>query len=181
MKKNTFNVALCGAVSALSVVVMMLTAVVSVATYATPALAGIILIVLIIETNCKWTFASYIAVSIVSLLIVPDKEAVSLYILFFGYYPMLKQFIERHIKNRMIQLGIKILIFSVAAIATYFISIYLFGIPAEEYQIMGINIPGVFLILGIIVFVLFDYAFTEIISTYVNKFRDKIFKNLKVK
>ncbi|MEE1057268.1 MAG: hypothetical protein UH239_08495 [Acutalibacteraceae bacterium] len=181
MRKSTFNVALCGVISAISVVVMMLTAVVPVATYATPALAGMILVVLVIETNCKWAFASYIAVSIVSLLIVPDKEAVSLYVLFFGYYSMLKQFIESHIKNRMIQLGIKILVFSVAAISIYFISINLLGIPAEEYQIMGINIPVVFLVLGIIVFLLFDYAFTGIISTYIDKFRDKIFKNLKVK
>lgn len=181
MKNNTFNVALCGVISAVSVVVMMITVIIPVATYTTPALAGIILIVLVIEINCKWAFASYIAVSIISLLIVPDKEAVSLYILFFGYYPMFKQFVESHIKTKIIQLSIKILIFSVAAVTTYFISIHLLGIPAEEYHIMGINLPLVFLISGIVVFLLFDYAFTEIVTTYVDKFRDKIFKKLKIK
>lgn len=181
MKNNTFNVALCGVVSALSVVVMMLTTVVSVATYAASALAGMLLAVIVIEINCKWAVASYIAVSFVSLLIVPDKETVLFYIFFFGYYPMLKQLIESRIKNRAVQLVVKTLIFSASAIAIYFLSINFLGIPVEEYYIMGINFSAMFLILGIVVFLLFDYAFTGVICKYVNNIRGKIFKNIGMK
>lgn len=181
MRNSTFKVALCSIVSALSIVVMMLSSIISIATYALSALSGIILIVLVIELNCKWAVTSYITVGFVSLLIVPNKEAVLLYILFFGYYPMLKQFIESHIKNRIIQLFVKILVFSVSAIAIYFLSTHFLGIPAEEYQIMGVNLPVILLILGIIVFLLFDYAFTGVVLVYVDKFREKIFKNIKMK
>ena len=37
----------------------------------------------------------YAAVAVLSLLFAADKEAALLFVLFFGYYPVLKSFLER--------------------------------------------------------------------------------------
>jgi len=174
MKTKTFNVALCGVIASLSVVIMLSTALIPVATYAAPALAGILMAVLVIEINKKWALAAYLVASVISVLIVPDKEAVALFVIFFGYYPVLKQWVELNIANRWLQLVIKILCFSAAAIVCYFIAIYILGISPEEFDIFGINLPILFLILGIVVFIIFDNALSGVIITYVNKLRDKL-------
>ena len=175
MKKKTFNIALCGVISALGVVIMMITAIVPTATYAMPAMAGLIAIVIVIEINKKWAVASYFVVSVLSLLLVPDKEAVAFYILFFGYYPIFKQIIESKVKFVWLQWLLKIAIFSASAIAVYYIAILLLGVPAEEFILFGINLPILFLFAGILIFIMFDYAMSGVIVTYVNKFRKKLF------
>ncbi len=175
MHKNTFNVALCGVISALGVVIMMITAIVPTATYATPALAGLIATVIVIEINKKWALASYFVVSVLSILLVPDKEAVAFYIFFFGYYPVFKQIIESKIKSMLLQWILKILLFSLAAVLVYYIAIFFLGVPSEEFVLFGINIPLIFLFAGIIVFIMFDYAMSGVITTYINKYRKKLF------
>lgn len=175
MKKKTFNIALCGVISALGVVIMMITAIVPTATYAMPAMAGLIATVIVIEINKKWAVASYFVVSVLSLLLVPDKEAVAFYIFFFGYYPIFKQIIESKVKFLWLQWILKIAVFSVSAIAVYYIAILLLGVPAEEFILFGINLPILFLFAGILIFIMFDYAMSGVIVTYVNKFRKKLF------
>lgn len=175
MQKKTFNVALSGIISALGVVIMMITAIIPTATYATPALASMLVAVIVIEINIKWALASYVVVSVLSLLLVPDKEAVAFYILFFGYYPVLKQIIESKIKPMLLQWILKTLTFSLSAVLVYYIAIYLLGIPTDEFVVFGMNIPLIFLLVGIFVFVMFDYAMSGVIVTYVNKYRQKIF------
>lgn len=60
-----------------------------------PALAGAVLIPIILEIGVKWGWMSYACVALLSLLITPSMEAKVLFIAFFGYYPVLKALIER--------------------------------------------------------------------------------------
>lgn len=175
MKKKTFNIALCGLISALGVVIMMITTIVPVTTYAMPAIASLLLTVIVIEIDKRWALASYFIVSILSLLLVPDKESVAFYILFFGYYPIYKQIVESRINNLWLQLLLKVLMFSVSAVTIYYISILILGVPTDEFAIFGVNVPLLFLIAGIFVFVIFDNAMSRVIVTYVLKLRKKLF------
>lgn len=178
MKKKTFNIALCGLISALGVVIMMITAIIPTTTYAMPAMASLLLTVIVIETDKKWALASYFVVSVLSLLLVPDKESVAFYILFFGYYPIYKQIIESKIKHLWLQWLLKILVFSISAIIIYFIAILILGVPADEFTVFSINVPLLFLIAGIAVFIIFDRAMTRVIVAYVIKLRKKLFGKL---
>lgn len=175
MKKKTFNIALCGILSALGVVIMMITAIVPTATYAMPAMASLLLTVIVIEINKNWALASYFVVSILSLLLVPDKESVVFYILFFGYYPIYKQIIESKIKFQWLQWILKIAVFSISAVTVYYIAIHILGVPTDEFALFGVNVPLLFLLAGIVVFIMFDHAMTGVIVSYVNKLRKKIF------
>ena len=60
-------------IAALSVTIMLSTAVIPYLTYALPAMAGVLLVLMVIEINKSWALCTYVAVSILSFLILPDK------------------------------------------------------------------------------------------------------------
>ena len=91
--KNTKKITLCGMVASLSIVIM-LTSYFPYLTYAIPALAGIFMMVPLIECGVSWSFGTYIASSAI-IFITGETEAKLLYVLFLGYYPILKSLIER--------------------------------------------------------------------------------------
>lgn len=173
--KTTLKTAVGGIITALSVVCMLITAIVPAATFCCPIMAGILLVVVVIELNTHWAFCVYFAVSILSLLLVPDKEAVVYYIALFGYYPILKQFTEK-LKSRFIQWILKLLIFNIAAVIAFFITIYVLGVPKESFVIAGLYLPWVFLIAGDVIFILYDTALSGVITKYILKYRKYIFK-----
>ena len=84
------KVALGGIITAICTTLMFLTGLSPIGTYALPAFAGVTLMVIVIELNPRWAWMVYIAVSVLSALLAADKEAVVLFIIFFGYYPILK-------------------------------------------------------------------------------------------
>ena len=91
--KNTKKITLCSMTAALSVVVM-LTSYFPYLTYAIPAVAGLFMMVTLIECGVSWGFAGYLS-SAVIIFIVGEPEATVLYIMLFGYYPVLKSIIEK--------------------------------------------------------------------------------------
>lgn len=173
--KNSGKIALCGVVTALSFMCMMLTGVITIGTYALPALAGLFLIIPSIEISLKWSSYVYFAVSILSIFIAVDKEAAVMFLLLFGYYPILKLKIDMF-RNRLIQYILKILISSLSMVLSFIISIKVLGIPVESFEIFGVNIPWILLVLGNIIFLIYDYAINDIFKLYKNKFHKQIRK-----
>ena len=168
--KRIFCTALCGIISAASVVILIISSIIPFSSYSAPALAGIICAAAVIEAGNKYAFCVYLSVSVLSFLIVPDKEAALL-------YPIAKQLIESRIKNHILQITAKIALFCTAACLFYFCAVAVLGIPSDEFNIGRINLPLLFLVAGIIVFIIFDYAFTSLITIYLNFIRKFIIKN----
>ena len=88
--KNTVKTALGGMCIGLSAALMMLSSVIPFLTYAIPAMAAILVMFMRIECDWKWGLGVYFGTAIVSALVVPEKEAVAIYIALIGYYPLLK-------------------------------------------------------------------------------------------
>ena len=61
---------------------------------------------------------------------------------------------------------IKFAIFNVAVIASFFLSIYVMGIPKDSFTIAGVYLPWVLLIAGNVVFAVFDVALTRVSALY---------------
>lgn len=120
--KTTFKVTISGVLSALSLVFMMLTSLVPLGTFAFPCMAGIVLMVIVVEAGHKWAWGAFICVSLLSLFLAGDKEAVVYYIMFFGYYPIIKGAIEGKIKTRAVQFVLKYAVFNAAVIGAFFYS-----------------------------------------------------------
>lgn len=169
-KFNSFKVAFGGVISALSIVLMFSTGIFSTLTYAVPAVAGALLILIVIEISPKFAGAVYFAVAVLSLLVVADKEAAVMYAMFFGYYPIIKGFIEKHLKN-VLSWIIKFAVFNVSVISAYFVVSKVFMISFDDLESFGKWALPIFLILCNIVFALYDIALTRLISAYLFRWR----------
>ena len=75
MRSKAAKVALCGVVSALSVVLMLMTGIVPIATIALPALAGCLTIAIVAETNVRYGFAVYCVVSVLAILLTSGQRS----------------------------------------------------------------------------------------------------------
>ena len=165
---RTFQITFSGIVAALSTVVMLLAGIIPIATYALPALAGVFTIAIVIELNVGWAFAVYAVTGAISAFAVADKEAALLYILFLGYYPIVKALIER-IKNKIVQFVLKFALFNAAAVGAYFLAMWLLQLPEDAFVIFGVHLPWVLLILGNAVFVIYDFALSGLVVLYVKR------------
>ena len=172
-KFNSFKVALGGVISALSIVLMFLTGVIATLTYAIPAIAGAFLILIVIEISPKFATSVYVAVSILSLLVVADKEAAVMYAMFFGYYPILKGFIERKL-NDIYAWVVKYVVFNIAVISAYFVVSKLFMISFDDIDFLGKFALPLLLLICNIVFALYDIALTRLLSSYIYNWRKYI-------
>ena len=168
--RNTFYVALGGLVTAVSIIIMLFTVIPNV-TIALPALAGVLLIAVVMEIGPKWAFLIYAAVSILSLLLSPDKEAAVFYIAFFGHYPILKRFLEG-IPAKWVQWLCKFLLFNACMTASYLILVFVMGAPQEFKG--ALYLSGLAVLFNATFFI-YDFALTRLVVLYQNKIR-KMFR-----
>lgn len=171
--KRTYSLALCAVIAALSLVMLFLTGLIPVGTYAFPCIAGVFVAVVVIEAGYGGAVAVYSVVSVLSFLLVADKEAALYYTAFLGFYPILKGVIER-LKTKLLQYILKFLTFNVCMVIAFNISIYLLGVPKESFELFGLYLPWVFLVIGNMVFIVYDLCLTRLITEYVNKWRNKL-------
>ncbi len=174
--KRTSRIALGGIFSAVAVFVLLLT-LFPFATYALPPLAGAFLIPLVIECGKKWALCAYVTVSLVALLIVPDMEAKTLFIAFFGYYPIIKATLES-LKNRVWEWSLKLMIFNAAAVGGYAVLSWI-GFSLDAFRIEGIALPLygfllLFLLAGNVIFVIYDIGLTRFLPVYFSRFQPMI-------
>lgn len=175
MKKGA-KTALGAIVGALSVSLMFSAALLPMFTYAVPAAAAVLLIPVVIEAGKKWAAGVYAAVSMLGVLTVPDKEAALMYAFFFGYYPIIKAFLEQKLPS-VACWAVKIVLFNVSVTAAYFLMVKLLGLPFDELERYGAAMIPALLGIGTAAFVLYDYALTKMVGTYLVKWQ-KVFRKI---
>lgn len=149
--------ALGGVLAALAVVIMALGGLIPVATYICPMLCMILLWIVLKRTGTRVAWAWYAAVSILSLLLGPDKEAAAVFV-FLGYYPIVKPWLDR----RKLSWLWKLCLFGISMGLMYLLLIHLFGMEelGAEFKTLGTAMTVVLLLLGTATFVLFDRVLT---------------------
>lgn len=141
-------------------------------TYCSPLAAGAILVMMVIEFGSKWATAAYVVISLISLLF-GEKEAASMFLLFFGYYPILKAFLER-IHSRIVEYLLKFMVFNIGIISATALSVFVFQIPFSDGR-SNIWIFAILLLLaGNVIFIVYDIALSRVISYYLIKIQPKI-------
>ena len=175
VNKPTFRIALCAAVAALEIILMMIAGLTRLGTYAFPCFAGFLTIAVVIEYKCKWAFAVYAVAALLSFFLAADKEPALMFTALFGYYPILKNILERRVKNRAVCWIVKFAVFNAAAVASFFIATLLLSIPASEFTLFGVYVPLVFLGLGNAFFILYDLSVNAYVRFYVQRLRGALF------
>lgn len=175
MKNKTKNTAICGLMTALSVVLMMLTTLIPVFMYVIPIITGLLVLFVADVTDKKWGTGVYFSTAFLSLLLITDKEAALTYALFFGYYPLIKDLLEK--LPRFISWILKLLIFNLAAVGIGVISFYVFGVSGDEYNEFGKFTIPILLIMANVAFVLYDICLTKnrfLLIRFSDKFKKMI-------
>ena len=160
MRRNSAkNMALGGVMAALALVVMCLGGMIPLATYVCPMFCAVLLMVVLKLTGSRIAWAWYGAVSILSMLLGPDKEAAAVFV-FLGYYPILKPWLDR----RKLSILWKLMLFNVAIFAMYSVLIYVFGLAdiASEFEELGMVMTIVTLILGNATLFMMDVLLTQL-------------------
>lgn len=174
--KNTKKITVCALMAALASV-FMLSSYFPYLTYAIPAIAGLFIMVALIETDIKWAVLSYVASALI-VAIMAEPEAKMLYILFFGYYPIVKSVLER-LKSRVAEYLLKFAVFNAAVIFAYTVVSVLFDIRLDELGEFGRYTSIVMLAAANVVFPIYDMAVSRMAQFYMARLHpavSKIFK-----
>lgn len=179
MAHKSTQVAIGGVAAALCLLLMFCTGLVPFATYALPALSGVVLVAVVAEMGWRTAMVVYAAVALLSLGIVPDREAAMLFIFFFGYYPVIKGLLER-LPTKILQIAVKFVLFNVAIVLSYLVIIYVLGIPdiLESFGDFGRYSALVLLGMGNVVFWVYDFALSNIVIVYHQWFRPRFLRKL---
>lgn len=177
--KTSVKVSLGGVVAALSLVLMFLTSIIPFGTYAFPTFAGILLILIVMNLGYGYAFAVYFVTAVLSFLLITDKEAALYYTAFLGYYPIVKGLIER-ISSHALQYVIKFILFNACMIGAFYIGIWLLSVPKESFNLFGVYLPWVFLVIGNGFFIIYDLCVTRLVTLYLLKWHNRLNKNTKL-
>lgn len=158
MRRNdTKRIALSGILAALAVVIMCLGGLIPVATYICPMLCCMTQLLVFRFCGKRLAWAWYAVVSMLSLLLSPDKEAAVVF-LALGYYPLIKFFFEKH----KLAPVLKALFFNGSVLLAYAALIYLMGMHELAKENMELGYAGLLLmlVLGNVAFFILDRLLT---------------------
>ena len=139
--------------AAAAVVLMCIGTIIPVATYAAPVLCMMVCQMVVKICGSRIAWAWYGVVTILSLLLAPDKEAAAVFLVL-GYYPIVKPKLDS-MKWKWLWKG---LLFNGSILLLYWVLLNLIGVAAlvQEFSGMGIAMTAVLLILGNVTFFLVD-------------------------
>ncbi len=173
--KNSEKAAVGGLCTALSVVLLFFTSVLYIFTYVVPMVLGVLMSTVkkTFSSACAWSV--YIAVSVLSLFLVPEKESVLMYVLFFGYYPIIKSGIEK-IRPAAFAFIVKLILFNITVAAAELAAYFIFGIPFFEDGSFSYVMLVLFAVLMNVVFVMYEFLLRNFMVLYEKKLEKRIKK-----
>lgn len=117
----------------------------------------------------------YLGASLLGLILIPNKLALIPYVAMFGYYPILKFYIEK-INSGIIQVIFKAVYFAAATCLALlcFKAVIAQSIHMPDYPV------AVLIIGGIILLMLYDFVMTFLINWYIRRFRTGDASNYKL-
>ena len=176
-EKISFTVALGGICSAVCVFTMFLSGFLPMFGYTIPAFAGFMMVVMVVETSIGWAMATYCSVSLLCIFVTPNYESSLLFILFMGYYPILKYSLDRHVK-KPVRIAIKLIVYNAAIVLFYMAFKFIFTAVdmMEGLERFGKYAPLVLWLMANGVLPVYDYALTQLTEVYTTWFRKKILK-----
>ena len=164
-KEQIRKLTTCAMLSALGVVLLYLGAMVELMDISLAVLASLLCVFAVIEYGGNAPWLVFGVTGILSLILLPQKTPAVMYLLFFGYYPILKEKLEK--RSRVVSWVLKELIFQVALVLMLLLSHATMATPAANLWLFY----GAFALLAELIFPIYDIALTRLISLYLNKLR----------
>ena len=155
---------------ALGVVILGLGAVIEVLDITVAVIASLLTVYAVIEIGGVYPWLIWIVTSTIALLLLPLKTPVLFYALLTGYYPILKQKIERRMA-RIPAWAIKMGVLTVSLLVIWGV-MWLFA-PALLETTGGWVMVAATVALGIACFILYDILLSRLIAVYFVKWQKR--------
>ena len=163
--------ALCGVLAALAVALLCLGGVIPAAMLCGPILAMVVLLPVLEELGPKAAGTVYAAVSILALLLVPNRET-SLVYLFFGWYPILRPKIAA-LSSRPLRVLCRLAVCSASAFLLYGLFWHVLGLPED---MPGGVLGALLLVSGNLVFLLADSTLARLTGLWHWKLKKRLYR-----
>ena len=154
-RRQSRKVALCGMMAALSVLALAGVGALPLTTFVCPMLAMACLVPVVCGYGTGTGLLLYAAVSLLALLLCPDREVALLYV-FLGWYPGIRPRLAR--LPRLLGIAVKCALCSSSVTVMYVLVLYLFQMEAVAAEFAGYSnfMIAALLVMGNVVFLLFD-------------------------
>ena len=166
-RARTKRLTVCAMLTALGVTLSYLGSLVNVLDLCTALLAAMLLIPIVIEYGKGYPWGVWLSTTVLALLLLPNKAPAAVYFAF-GYYPILKAYLER-LPLWLTRLC-KQLLFIAVDVTLVIASCYLFGVEAD----MPAWYPAALIGGGLLTLNLTDLALTRLITLYLYKYRARV-------
>ncbi len=165
---ETKKIALASLLCALSVIISIMGCVFDMADLVATSASSVIVALARIELRGKYPYLIYAVVSVLLFLLFPTATVTLYFILFFGYYPIIRDFLAK--TPKYICLILKFAVFNTAIIFIYFLmkKLLLF----EQAETESYLIPALWFVANIF-FGVFDFSLNIFMSAYTHVFRKK--------
>ena len=179
-KSKSWAMAYCGMAAALSVALMLLGAVFPIAMFIAPAMASFLIATVCVECGKTMALTAYGAVSLLSLLFVPDKEVALTFVFLLGYYPLAKPYFER-ISPALLRAVCKLLLCNGGILAMYGLVLLLVpaGSISQELRTTAWIVSLSTLAMGNVAFLLYDRAIHNLLQVYRLVWQPRLHKMLR--
>ncbi len=163
---STKTISLCGIFLVFTLLFLFLAGSITNIQMISYCLSSIFVIIILEESNLQASIAFYVASSLLSLLVLPNKLAIIPYILFFGHYGIWYYWYTKA-KNKYLVHAVNYLVANISIFTIYFTCKELF---------VSLKIPSFILfILVVEVFIfLFDYMYGRCLYYYRRDVKSKI-------
>lgn len=166
--KSTRRIAVSGVLAALSVVIMYIASVTELLSLCGMLVSVFSVMFIYMEYGAGNAFTVYGVISVISLLIQPDKFTAVLFTVYVGYYPLLKAKLEGKFRRTTARI-LKLLSFNFVLVLLIALSKYVTAIEAEAPAIE----ISVF-ILANISFIMSDLLADRLKRLYLIKYRPRL-------
>lgn len=131
------------------------------------AAAALLPAVAVLHCGYLWAAAVYAVSGILALLLLPDKTCAVWFLLVLGHYGIFKSLIER-LNVSVVEWGLKLLLFAITVGALFLLlrTFFLSALPQRSVWLLFAGLLGCF--------VLYDIAFSALISFYCRRIRPHI-------
>lgn len=174
--KRTIQVAFCGAAAAIQIVLLLLTNFFPNATLALPALAGVALMVVVMEVGIRWSWAVFGVCAVLSFFLVSDKKAFLVYVLFLGYYPTLKACIERSVHSRVLAWVLKLFTVNAAVVLDLTLMVFVLQLPISGGYLPLHILPILIFVGANGLFIVYDLLLSGLVVQYWNRLHPHVAK-----
>ena len=169
IRKRTKYITISAMLSALGVVLLAIGATVDVLDVTAAVFASLLCIYAVIEIGGAYPWLIWLSTSVLGLLLLPIKTPALFYALFAGFYPIVKEKLEKQKPPLALLCKLGVFHLSLAGI----VAVFLLFFPADALLENTTWLPFVLYGMSLVVFFLYDVALTRLISFYLIRLRHR--------